>query len=393
MDALLRQNPSWKLLSKTKLFAAAKAKDPSLKRAALDEWYKANGSVTNEFFARPRARGKQAKIASPPYSFQIDVVQLPAYRSANAGVSKFLLIVEINSRKAWAYPLKDETMPTILASYKRWLDALKDEPWKIEGDDAFAAKAFQDFNRKRNVPVKTGVAADEHITKGNPLGIIDSLVWTLKSLIEKRIRAEDDAKWTKWLDEVLKLYNETPHDGLKEGKAPNDVYGDLIEMHKRWVAASEHNREVAQQVAEKFKKGDFVRVRLRKATFEKGTTQTMSDEVYRVVSSGLRVTLETWPGGESVPRQYKPNELAKVDKPVNVPAAGRTSTVRKTSAAATKLTKDGLTEAAAKVAKGAKPKDAPKTRGQAAAAKRATRSTATKTETKPATRAAKTKKA
>ena len=48
MDALIKQNPSWKLLSKSKLWASVKAKDPSLSKKAFDEWYATRDNVTNE---------------------------------------------------------------------------------------------------------------------------------------------------------------------------------------------------------------------------------------------------------------------------------------------------------------------------------------------------------
>ena len=80
----------------------------------------------------------------------------------------------------------------------------------VQGDNAFNAKEFQDFNTKRNIPVLTGVAADEHVTVGDPLGVLDRLVQTLRTLIEKRIHARDDPKWTTWLAEVIHDYTPTP---------------------------------------------------------------------------------------------------------------------------------------------------------------------------------------
>ena len=87
-------------------------------------------------------------------------------------------------------------MPTILSSFKRLLKDAGKEPFMVQGDNAFNAKEFQDFNTKRNIHVLTGVAADEHVTVGDPLGVLDRLVQTLRTLIEKRIHARDDPKWT-----------------------------------------------------------------------------------------------------------------------------------------------------------------------------------------------------
>ena len=63
--------------------------------------------------------------------------------------------MDICSRKAFAYVLKDQTMPTILSSYKRFLKDAGKEPFMVQGNNAFNAKEFQDFNTKRNIPVLT----------------------------------------------------------------------------------------------------------------------------------------------------------------------------------------------------------------------------------------------
>jgi hypothetical protein len=339
MDALLKSNPSWKLLSKTKLWANAKRADPSLSKTSFDTWYKSNGSVTNELFARPLQSLKFARIAAPPYSYQTDVVLIPKYRTVNNGVYRLLLLVELCSRKAWAFPLKDEKMDTILSVYKPWLASLKTRPYKIEADNAFSAAAFREANK--GIPVITMVADKEHVTRGNPLGIIDSLVRTLKQLIEKRIRADDDPKWTKWIHEILSLYNSSEHSSLDE--SPNSVFGNDAKMQQIYEQGIAYNRQVSKPVVDAFRKDNYVRVRLQKDTFTKGTTQTMSNEVYQVVKvQGTRVALKTYPDGVLVARSYKPNELVKVDRPLNVAPAAKQTKARKAATTATKVAKEGI---------------------------------------------------
>ena len=220
-----------------------------------------------------------AKIARPPYNFQIDVVFMSNWKRQNGSKDCFLLLVDICSRKAFAYVLKDQTMPTILSYYKRFLKDAGKEPFMVQGDNAFNAKEFQDFNTKRNIPVITGVAADEHVTMGDPLGVLDRLVQTLRTLIEMRIHARDDPKWTNWLAEVIHDYNTNPHDTLKN-RTPDELYADEPAMRQRWVDDSAFNATVQKPVQDGFRMGDYVRVRLKKGTFEKGQTQSMSLEVY-----------------------------------------------------------------------------------------------------------------
>jgi hypothetical protein len=100
---------------------------------------------------------------------------------------------------------------------------------------------------------------------------------------------------------------------------------------------------LSKDVAEKFKAGDYVRVRLAKPQFTKGTTQTMSLRVYQVTGvAGTRVAVKTYPEGVQQARAYKPNELLKVDKPATLEAPKRAEAVRAKSTAARKLAKEGV---------------------------------------------------
>jgi hypothetical protein len=356
-DLFEEHKPTWRLLSKGKLWDSIRKADGSLRRRDFEAWYKR--PVTEEVFA-PAKRTKRAdfrRIARPPYSYQIDVVHMDNYASQNKGVTRFLLIVEVNSRKAWASPLKDGRMPTVLKAYRPWLRGLPETPLLVQGDNAFAAKEFVDYNASKNIPVRTGVAADEHVTTGDPLGTLDRLVRTLRALIEKRIFADDDPKWTAWLDEVVGAYNATPHGSLPPGATPDETYADYCAMHRVWVAASDHNRAADPPP---FAVGDYVRTKKRKGTFEKSATKGWSSKVYTVASiaGNARLTIRGWPDGDPLQRAYKPNELLKIDAP-RVPAPRKAAkSARKKSKSARALRASGLDEAAA--AQVAPPPRAPK---------------------------------
>lgn len=343
IQAALETHPNWRFLSKTKLLVALRTSGLTVTKKDVDAWFSSReDTVVQELFARPKKRFKYARIAAPPWSFQIDVVRMDRYKSQNRGVDRFLLLVEISSRKAFAYALKSETVADVLKAYKRFLKDADHEPFLVQGDDYFSAKEFVAYNDKKNIPVVTGVAAEEHVTTGDPLGILDRLVQTLRAVMEKRIHTDDDPKWPAFLDEVIQDYNATAHETLKN-KTPDQVYDSLPLIHARWVEDSAYNAEVSKDVSEHFKVGDYVRKRLKKGTFEKGSTQTMSLEVYRVTKvKGTRVSLETYPDGDKVPRAAKPNELLKVDKPHNAPAPVTVEKAVKEGRASRRLAKEGI---------------------------------------------------
>jgi len=73
----------------------------------------------NQINRRHTKPEKLYKITGPPGSYQIDLVFLPKYRSSNKGITTFLFLVEIPSRKAFAYPVKSKRGPDILDAYEK----------------------------------------------------------------------------------------------------------------------------------------------------------------------------------------------------------------------------------------------------------------------------------
>ena len=114
-------------------------------------------------------------------------------------------------------------------------------------------------------------------------------------------------------------------------------------MRQRWVDDSAYNATVQKPVQEAFHVGDYVRVRLKKGTFEKGQTQSMSLEVYEVSGvRGSRVSLLTYPGKEPVALAFKPNELLKVDTPRNLEAPKAATKAKKQAKQDRRLRAEGL---------------------------------------------------
>lgn len=56
-----------------------------------------------------------------PYSVQVDAIMIPRYASSNGGSVAFLLLVDILSRKTFAYVLESMAMQEILRAYKQFI--------------------------------------------------------------------------------------------------------------------------------------------------------------------------------------------------------------------------------------------------------------------------------
>ncbi len=107
-------------------------------------------------------------------------------------------------------------------------------------------------------------------------------------------------KWVSGLDDIVELYNNTPHSSLREN-TPNEVYDDYDYCFELYNSQKKYNERMNDKVS--FGVGDRVRVLLGKNAFEKEKAP-FSTEIYTIEDKiGYRFKLE------GVKRLYRPSEL------------------------------------------------------------------------------------
>lgn len=306
LKALLSSNPTWKILGRQKLKQLVKSKGIAGK--TVDEYF--DGLELHQIFSRTKRPDKELKINAPPYCYQIDIVLMSSYRSSNNGIDKFLLIVDILSRKAFAYVLKSGKATDVLSAYDDFVkDVGKDRLTSVAGDDFFGNAAFMKRNDELGVDVFHDVAAEDHMTKyGNKLGIIDRLVRTLKAYIKKVMIDSKSARWSRFLPDILDLYNGSPHSSLK-GKSPNEAFEDVAFLSQLYLHQKGYNEYVSGTIA--LKVGDRVRAAVGKKMFEKEGA-VFSKMIYTIESKDKNKFRLRDEEGKLVKRKYKPVELKPV---------------------------------------------------------------------------------
>ena len=169
--------------------------------------------------------------------------------------SLVLNIIDILSRKLWAFPLKNNTMPTVLSTYKKFLKSIgltakpKHTGWgtspgpkgtlpaqvsvrlsMVEGDMHFAAQEFTSYNDSKQIATYVDAAKYDHITPGGDrLGIVDRVTGTIRRKLElqyARKAAGTSRKpplargtagsetWQELVGKVVKAYNDELHGTL-----------------------------------------------------------------------------------------------------------------------------------------------------------------------------------
>ena len=311
LEELVQANPRYKLLSRQRLYETIRDKhaDVKIPRKVVDEWYKSR--EINQLYtpANKTRKNDPLHITAAPFSFQIDVIVLAQYKSSNKGIDRFLLIEDITSRKAFAYPLKSNKMTDVLDAYMQFIQDVDERVVAVTGDDFFNNEMFQTFNDELHIAVHTGIAEEDHATgKGDKLGLVDRLARTLKMMIQKYMLEHQTLKWTEFLDEIVETYNETKHRAL-HGFSPDEVFDDPDYAATIHDAIKQKNNVVMEK--DGIDVGNSVRVQNDRKTFQKERAK-YSTMIYKVVGqNGYKYMLED-ENGDANPRLYRANELLKV---------------------------------------------------------------------------------
>lgn len=184
LATMVKENPNLELLSRDKLLQHVKSQGIKVTKKGFDAAFDAQDNFVHELYNQQSKKHGFGRITAPPYSFMIDTIRMDRFKRQNNGKTRFLLLVEICSRKAFAYVLPSESVEDVTATYKTFLQQAGHAVTLVKGDDYFSAKKFREFNQQKNIPVYTVVSKDEHVTTGNPLGILDRCVRTLRGLFD-----------------------------------------------------------------------------------------------------------------------------------------------------------------------------------------------------------------
>lgn len=310
LEELLEANPNYKLLSKDKLYKKIKDSGEQVSRKDIDIYF--SSRELNQIYSKPKVY-RSLKITAPPFSFQIDVGHLPTFKKQNNGIESFLVCVDILSRKAFFYVLNSGKMTDILPVYEKFVNDIMEKDGDVDsvtGDDFFNNKSFKDFNNKNLINVYTDIAKEDHIVrgKGDKLGIVDRFIRTIKQYIQKYMLTHKDLKWSKYVDSLVSLYNDTSNAGIKN-MTPDEVFDDHDYMTALHSGQLKYNASVNKTFP--FKTGDRVRVMVNKEMFEKEKAR-FSSVIYTVQSQvGYRFQLED-ESGHLVKRKYRAGEMIMV---------------------------------------------------------------------------------
>lgn len=301
----LYNDPEFGLLGKTKFKLKVRRLHPEISNKEVEDFVQ-NQELQQVNTKKP-FKGYY-KIVANPYSYQIDVFYMKQYKSTNNNFFAFMIYVDILSKKMFVDPIRKNTKGEIIESLTEFIS--KNKVNKLQGDNEFNINDIKSYLTSKNIKFSFDIAKDDHFSKGNKLGIVDSGVRTIKRLIRNYILSKGSTRYISILQNLVNNYNDTPHTSL-ENKTPNEVYNNESLQLKIKEVLDAHNRKLNKQID--IDVGDVVRVAIDKNKFDKENI-VFSKELYLVSEViGYKYKVMALDGKE-MKRKYKYFELLKIDE-------------------------------------------------------------------------------
>ena len=196
-----------------KLYAAARRRGIRVTKEQVKRFVSTKGQK-QLFRAYPASKGQTAS-ESPQMRYQMDLVDMR--NSPSKGNKNMLVLVNVYTRRAYAVPIKDKTPQVVAPALREMLGRLGSSPVVISSDAGGEwAGAVQTLLEQEDIVHRQKIKFDM-----NPLAVADRVIQNLKKRLAESL-AETPGEWADRLPDVVRAYNETPHETL-HNEPPNEV--------------------------------------------------------------------------------------------------------------------------------------------------------------------------
>lgn len=227
-------------------------------------------------------------VAYRPLSLiQMDIYVMAKYVKDNKGYKYILCMIDVFTRKVWAYKMKKKDNQNVQDSFKKFISDSNITEYTpsilmSDNDSTFINKSFHAILEKNNIIHQPNILDDHHA-----LGLIDRLARTLKTILTRLFLQRESTNWIDYLDEIIKNYNNNGHSAI-DYISPNEAF---LKKHFKTIYDINYEKSLYNISISDIDVNDKVRIKI-KGQFRKGTEARYSDEVYTVKKvRGNAVTL------------------------------------------------------------------------------------------------------
>ena len=279
-----------------------------LRFSDLQKWARTQNSYTLHKPKQKKIKRNTTIVSGIDDTWQIDLCDLRSLKKENDNFSYILTVIDVFSKKAWAFKLKNKTGPVVLEAFKSLVEKRKPERVHSDEGNEFLNRQFKSYLKNKGINL--------YVTNSDmKASIVERFNRTLKEKMWRYFTFTGSMRYIDVLDKIVESYNNTYHRSIKS--KPNKVNkSNRDKIFLNLYGFNSANPSESYLYKAKFKIGDYVRLSKDKNIFEKGYTSNWTREIF-IISQILFLSIPTYIvkdlKDEQIEGIFYEKELQKVD--------------------------------------------------------------------------------
>ena len=271
-----------------------------------EEWLQTQDPYTLHKGVRKRFPRRSTIVSGYGKQLQADLIDMQKLKKENSGFSFILTVIDVFSKFAWTYGIKNKTGLNVASALDMVLTKNKFHSLQTDKGKEFYNVAVKSILEKHKI---------NHFSTENDdikAAIVERFNRTIQSKIYRWFTRSKSQKWIDILDNLTKSYNNSYHRSIK--MKPTDV--NLKNSEDVWLnlyGNLQHDHKLPN-----LKRDDPVRISKFKHVFSKGYDKNWSSEIFFIdkihQTSPVTYTIRDQMDENIVGSYYK-YELQKVSLP------------------------------------------------------------------------------
>jgi len=295
-----------------RLYKEARKRIPNIKLSTVKDFLNKQFSYTLHKPVRHNFKRNRVLASRPNEHWQADLVDMQAYSKDNDGYKYILMIIDVFSKMLQAIPLKTKNANEMKSAFiKAFQDQSPDFLFTEEGSE-FTNTIVRSYFEEMEVH---HLVAQNKETKA---AVVERVNRTIKSRMFKYFTSLGKHKWLDVLPQLVTAYNHSYHRSIK--MRPVDVSLSNVKKVFQNLYGCRNEIEYLQtsKKAPKAKPGDFVRIKYKYNTFDKGYYPYWRDKVFTIKSVNTSTSKPTYTlvyGNQTLKKRFYEEEIQPIPYP------------------------------------------------------------------------------
>jgi transposase InsO family protein len=265
-------NPKTGYGSANILYKQAHAKNEKITHKHVHDWLQKQ--ELTQITRKPAKRQSMKIVSTNHKTFQADLAFLPKYKPQNKGYYVLLTLINVNTRRGYAYISKNKKTDSILKMIQKFIDETHPHTLMSDNGSEFISAPYKKLMKDNNIK-QVFAQPEDH----RALGLVERFNRSVKQLIQKHMSNIGEPVWYNVIDDLIENYNNRFHSGIK--MTPNQV---TPEIEQSFIDKNRAYNRAIRESLPVFPIGARVRVLEEKKMFDKGD-QRYSDIKYTITES------------------------------------------------------------------------------------------------------------